>query len=150
MSVFISKYHTPEIICQLNHTLYDDKLRYLCQTYPVSGLNVEIFQCYQPNFTTFLCLKKSICESALREDIVVVVIAFSEDGCIIPNQFELIHTDFLISILTRTDDIIPALNGCSDDINLYLLFLLWFCPPPLTDFTQNSLISAVLPTRRLP
>ena len=70
--------------------------------------------------------------------------------CVIPNQIKLIHIYFLISILTRTDDIVLTFNRCSDDINLYLLFLLWFCPPPLTDFTQNSLISAVLPTRRLP
>lgn len=63
-------------------------------------LLVKVFKRYQPYFSTLLCLKKSIRESAFREDIIVIVIAFSEDRCIIPNQIELIHTYFLISILT--------------------------------------------------
>ena len=42
-------------------------------------LPVEIFQRYQLNFTTLLCLKKSIRESAFREDIIIYqsVSAFS-------------------------------------------------------------------------
>ena len=34
------------------------------------------------------------------------------------------------------DIIIFTFNRCSNDINLYLLFLLPVCSPPLTDFTQ--------------
>lgn len=35
-----------------------------CFTHIFDCLPVEIFQRYQLNFTTLLCLKKSICESA--------------------------------------------------------------------------------------
>ena len=81
-------------------------------------LLVDIFQRYQLNFTTLLCLKKSICKSAFRKDIVMVVVAFSENRCIIPDQLQFIHTNFLVSIFTRAYDIVPTLNRCSDDINL--------------------------------
>ena len=90
----------------------------------IDCLLVEVFQCYQLNFATLLFLKKSIRESTFREDIVVIVVAFSENRGIIPNQIEFIHTDFLIPIFARTDDIVLTLNRCSDNINLYLLFLL--------------------------
>ena len=64
-------------------------------------LLVEIFQRYQLNFTTLLCLKKSIRESAFREDIIIIiVVAFSKYRCVIPNQIEFIHTNFFISVLT--------------------------------------------------
>lgn len=46
-------------------------------------LLVKVFQRYQLNFTAILCLKKSICESAFREDIVVIVVTFPETRCIL-------------------------------------------------------------------
>ena len=85
-------------------------------------LLVEIFQCYQLNFATLLCLKKSIRESAFRENIIMIVVAFSKYRCVIPHQIEFIHTNFFISVLARTDDIALTLDRCSNNINLYLLF----------------------------
>ena len=82
-------------------------------------LLVEIFQRYQVNFATLLCLKKSIRESAFREDIIMIVVAFSKYRCVIPNQIEFIHTNFFISVLARTDDIVltlsNAVSNCSKD-----------------------------------
>ena len=66
-------------------------------------LLVKVFKRYQPYFSTLLCLKKSIRESAFREDIIVIVIAFSEDRCIIPNQIELIHTYFLFATMSSDE-----------------------------------------------
>ena len=93
----------------------------------VHFLLVKVFQRYQPNFTSLLCLKKSLCESTFSRNIVVIVVTFSEDRGIIPNQVELIHVNFLISVLTRTNDIVlrigrsltdlPAL--CTDTVVLY-------------------------------
>lgn len=40
---------------------------------------VEVFRRYQLNLTTLLCLKKSICKSAFRENRIVIVIAFSKN-----------------------------------------------------------------------
>lgn len=57
-------------------------------------LLVEIFHRYQLNFTTLLCLKKSIRESAFREDIIMIVVTFSKYRCVIPNQIKLIHAYF--------------------------------------------------------
>ena len=75
----------------------------------------------------------------------MIVIAFSENRCIISNQIQFIYANFLISVLARTDDIVTTRNRCSDDINLYLLFLLRVCPPPLADFTQLNRKAAILP-----
>ena len=62
-------------------------------------LFIKIFQRYQLNFTTLLCLKKPVSKSTLRKNIVIIVVAFSKDSCIIPEQIKFIHTDFLISVL---------------------------------------------------
>ena len=82
-------------------------------------LPVEIFQRYQLNFTTLLCLKKSIRESAFRKDIIMIVVAFSKYRCVILHQIEFIHTNFFISVLARTDDIVltlsNAVSNCSKD-----------------------------------
>lgn len=40
-------------------------------------LLVQVFQRYQPNFSTLLRLKKSIRESAFRENIIVVVLTLN-------------------------------------------------------------------------
>ena len=40
---------------------------------------VEVFWPYQLNPVTLLCLKKSICKSAFRENRIVIVIAFSKN-----------------------------------------------------------------------
>ena len=39
---------------------------------------VEVFRRYQLNLATLLCLKKSICKSAIRENRIVIVVSLSK------------------------------------------------------------------------
>ena len=49
----------------------------------------------------------------------MIVVAFSKYRCVILHQIEFIHTNFFISVLARTDDIVltlsNAVSNCSKD-----------------------------------
>ncbi len=54
-------------------------------SFSLPSLLVKIFQRYQPNFTTLLCLKKPVRKPTLRENIVVVIVSFFESRCVFLN-----------------------------------------------------------------
>ena len=66
----------------------------------------------------------------------MIVVAFSKYWCVIPNQIEFIHTNFFISILAWTDDLVLTLNRCSHNINLYLLYYSDNLPIELSEIGQ--------------
>ena len=64
------------------------------------------------------------------------MVPLPKHNSIMSHPFQFIHSNFFISVLTRTYDILFPLNRRSDNINLYLLSLPRICPPPLADFIQ--------------
>ena len=79
-------------------------------------LRIKVCQCYQPHFSARLCLKQTFRESAFGENIVVEIAARSEHRGVVPYQIEFLHADFLILIVTRTNEIVPASDGRSDEV----------------------------------
>ena len=71
-------------------------------------LRIKVCQCYQLHFSTRLCVKQTFRESAFGENIVVEIAARSEHRGVVPYQIEFLHADFLILIVTRTNEIVPA------------------------------------------
>ena len=62
--------------------------------------------------------------------------AWSEHRGVVPYQIEFLHADFLILIVTRTNEIVPASDGRSDEVDLDLFLLFGIGTPPLPDLTQ--------------
>lgn len=99
-------------------------------------LQIKVCQCYQPHYSARLSLKQTFRESSFGENIVVEMAAWSEHRGVVPYQIEFLHADFLILIVTRTNEIVPASDGRSDEVDLDLFLLFGIGTPPLPDLTQ--------------
>ena len=99
-------------------------------------LRIKVCQCYQPHYSARLSLKQTFRESSFGENIVVEMAAWSEHRGVVPYQIEFLHADFLILIVTRTNEIVPASDGRSDEVDLDLFLLFGIGTPPLPDLTQ--------------
>ena len=88
------------------------------------------------NFSAILCLKQAISKASLGKYIIVIVVAFAKNRCIIFDKIEFINTNFFISILARTDNIVIPLDRSANNIYLDLFLLFRVSSPPLTNIAQ--------------
>ena len=86
----------------------------------------------------FFCLQQDRSKATFGENVIMENTVFTENGSIVPKQFQFIHADFLIPVFAGTNQIFIALHRCPDNVNLNLFPGFCVCSPPLPDITEHN------------